>query len=399
MTAVDTTSTDHSQARADGAHTHGGAPGVAPQASRAARLVSFDVADFPTPTGREEEWRFTPLKALRDVLTDAPVDGHLEWSVGALPAGVSLIEVSMADAANRSVRAPGDRASALAVALSGGAQAIVVAPGTEVAEPIVVGLRGTGGSVRGHVLIEVGAGAEATVVIEATGSATYSEFLSIDVADGASLTLVLVQAWAAGSIHASDVVARIGRDASLRGSAVSLGGAVVRMNTSAIFAGEGGKVDLFGLSFAGAHQHIEHRVFVDHAAPRCRSRVTHKNALAAANARTVWIGDVLIRAVAQGTDTYELNRNLILADGARADSVPNLEIETGDIDGAGHASATGRFDEEQMFYLRSRGIPEGEARRLVVRGFFADLIHEIGVPSVEVSLMAAIDIQLESVHG
>ena len=110
---------------------------------------------------------------------------------------------------------------------------------------------------------------------------------------------------------------------------------------------------------------------------------------------TVWVGDVLIRAAAEGTDTYELNRNLVLSDGARADSVPNLEIETGEITGAGHASATGRFDDEQLFYLRSRGIPEQDARRLVVRGFFAELIHQIGVPEVEERLIASIEAELE----
>jgi hypothetical protein len=97
---------------------------------------------------------------------------------------------------------------------------------------------------------------------------------------------------------------------------------------------------------------------------------------------------VLIRAAAEGTDTYELNRNLVLTDGARADSVPNLEIETGEIAGAGHASATGRFDDEQLFYLQAAGIPEIEARRLVVRGFFAELVQRIGVPGIEERLNA-----------
>ena len=97
----------------------------------------------------------------------------------------------------------------------------------------------------------------------------------------------------------------------------------------------------------------------------------------------------------EGTDTYELNRNLVLTDGARADSVPNLEIETGEIEGAGHASATGRFDDEQLFYLMSRGIPEVDARRLVVRGFFAELIEEIGVESVEERLLLSIEAELE----
>jgi len=120
-----------------------------------------------------------------------------------------------------------------------------------------------------------------------------------------------------------------------------------------------------------------------------------KGALQGAGARTVWVGDVLIRPEATGTSTYEVNRNLILSDGARADSIPNLEIETGEIVGAGHASATGRFDDEQMFYLRARGIPEDEARRLVVRGFFAAVIHEIGVASVEQTLNDAIERELE----
>ena len=96
----------------------------------------------------------------------------------------------------------------------------------------------------------------------------------------------------------------------------------------------------------------------------------------------------------QGIDTYELNRNLVLTDGARADSVPNLEIETGDIAGAGHASSTGRFDDEQLFYLMSRGITEDEARRLVVRGFFADIVAKIGVPEIVDSLMVAIEEEL-----
>jgi Fe-S cluster assembly protein SufD len=134
---------------------------------------------------------------------------------------------------------------------------------------------------------------------------------------------------------------------------------------------------------------------VDHAVPDCKSRVTYKGALQGSGAHTVWVGDVLIRANAENTDTYELNRNLVLSDGARADSVPNLEIETGEIAGAGHASATGRFDDEQLFYLQARGIPEVEARRLVVRGFFAELIHEIGVPSVEERLLASIEAELE----
>jgi Fe-S cluster assembly protein SufD len=176
---------------------------------------------------------------------------------------------------------------------------------------------------------------------------------------------------------------------------VTLGGDLVRVVETVEYAGTGGDADLAGIYFADAGQHQEHRLFVDHSVPHCRSNVVYKGALQGEGAHTVWIGDVLIRAGAEATDTYELNRNLVLADGARADSVPNLEIETGEIVGAGHASATGRFDDEQLFYLQARGIPEAEARRLVVRGFFAEIVQRIGVPAVAGRLMAAIEEELE----
>ena len=139
---------------------------------------------------------------------------------------------------------------------------------------------------------------------------------------------------------------------------------------------------MLGLYFADAGQHLEHRLVIDHTAPHCTSRVLYKGALQGRGAHTVWVGDVMIQATAVGTDTYEMNRNLLLTDGARADSIPNLEIETGEIVGAGHASATGRFDDEQLFYLQSRGIPEDVARRLVVRGFFTEVLAKIGIPDV-----------------
>jgi len=395
LTVVPEIKTDHSRATLAGAHAHGA--GAVADASRADRLTSFDPEAFGVPTGREENWRFSPVRELKAILSLDGGSGHLAWETSTLPVGVTLTEIPADAARERSVRAPGDRASAVAVHLSGGAMALTVASGTVVDEPIAITITGAGEDVRGHILVEMGEGSRATVVIERRGTATYSEFVSVDVAARASLNMVLLQLWEADAVHVGEVVARLGKEASLRGTVVTLGGRVVRLNSSASFAGEGARVDLFGLYFADAGQHQEHQLFVDHAAPRCVSRVTYKGALAGKTARTVWVGDVLIRAAAEGTDTYELNRNLVLTDGARADSVPNLEIETGEIEGAGHASATGRFDEEQMFYLRSRGISEDQARRLVVRGFFADLIREIGVPAVEENLLKAIESELEHV--
>ena len=245
-----------------------------------------------------------------------------------------------------------------------------------------------------HVLVRAERHSEAVVVLDHVGTATLNETVEIVVEDGAHLTVVSVQDWADGAVHASSHRARIGRDARLKHVVVTLGGDVVRITPDATFTAEGGDVEMVGLYFADADQHQEHRLFVDHAVPRCKSRVTYKGALQGEGAHAVWVGDVLIQAEAEGTDTYELNRNLVLTDGARADSVPNLEIETGEIEGAGHASATGRFDDEQLFYLQARGIPEAEARRLVVRGFFAELIQEIGVASVEERLLEAIEREL-----
>jgi len=232
-------------------------------------------------------------------------------------------------------------------------------------------------------------------VLDHSGSATYADNVEFVVGDGAALTVVCLDDWADDAVHVSQQSVRVGRDARFKSIAVTFGGDLVRVACEARFTGPGGDAEMLGLYFADADQHLEHRLFVDHAVPHCRSNVVYKGALQGQDAHTVWIGDVLIRAAAEGTETFELNRNLVLTDGARADSVPNLEIETGEIVGAGHASATGRFDDEQLFYLQSRGIPADEARRLVVRGFFADVINQIGIPEVQQRLLAQVEAELE----
>ena len=135
-------------------------------------------------------------------------------------------------------------------------------------------------------------------------------------------------------------------------------------------------------------------MFVDHNAPQTTSNVDYRGALQGKDAHSVWVGDVLIRKIAEGIETYETNRNLVLTEGARADSVPNLEIETGEIAGAGHSSTTGRFDDEQLFYLQARGISEAEARRLVVIGFLAEIVQKIGDPALEEYLQGRIESEL-----
>ena len=380
------------------------APG--PAKTRAHALRSFDVADFPALTGREEEWRFTPLDRLGG-LAKANGDGDLTVGVATsvehdeLPSGVTVASVGRDDPRLGSLLTPFDRISALAYAHFATATVIRVERGSVLGEAAVVRIVGAkaGDPEFGHTFIEVGDVAEATLVVEYSGSATLADNMEISVGNGANLTLVTLTDWAPDTVQAQHLKFRLGRDAKLTHIQVTLGGDLVRQYTSVDYADRGGDAELYGLYFAtapadGHGEHFEHRLLVDHAVPDCRSYVGYRGALQGDGAHTVWVGDVLIRAEATGTETYEINRNLVLSDGARADSVPNLEIETGEVRGAGHASATGRFDDEQLFYLMARGIPEDQARRLVVRGFFAELIGKIPVEPLRERLSASIEERL-----
>ena len=355
---------------------------------------SFEVDDHPVPTGREEIWRFTPLKRLRELHRDAPFDGTLTVT-NELPDGVSVTAEAEGQVGVSGFM-PTDRVAARAAAATATSVLYEIAPEAVVDGPVLVTVRGTGTerAVAQHVVVKAGAFSTATVVFRFEGSATLADNVEIVVGDGAQLTVVSIDDWADDAVRASHKHVRVGRDAQFKHVDVTFGGDVVRNDTTAEYAGPGGSVEMLGLYFADAGQHIEHRLFVDHTAPRTKSHVVYKGALQGDHAHTVWIGNVLIRKVAEGIDTYEENRNLVLTDGAQADSVPNLEIETGEIEGAGHASATGRFDDEQLFYLRSRGIAEAEARRLVVHGFFNDLIRQIGVPALEERLTATVETEL-----
>jgi len=356
---------------------------------------SYDLADHPVPNGREEIWRFTPLKRLRGILDGEASDAHLAWETS-LPSGVTLTQITAAEARDIGELAPTDRPSALAVANAGGAMLLDVPAEAQVEEPIVLRLHGDSVDdlVWGQLVIRIGHYANATVVLTHTGSARYSAITTVLVGDGATANVLTLQDWDDDAVHLGRDAIRVGRDASVKHTSISFGGDLVRMHANVEYAGPGGAAELLGLYYADEGQHLEHRLFADHTAPRTKSHVLYKGALQGHGAHTVWIGNVLIRKVAEGIETYEENRNLVLTDGCQADSVPNLEIETGEIVGAGHASATARFDDEQLFYLRSRGISERESRRLVVHGFFNDLIRKVGIPSVEAQLLETVEVEL-----
>lgn len=362
---------------------------------------SWEVADHPVPQPTDEAWRFTPLDRLRGLHADAPFQPSTTTCDWDAPAGSLVRPVPLPEVRATSGWVPSDRTSARIMAEISDSLRISVEAEAELAEPIRVNLDGADAATTeaGHLFIEVGAHAKATIVLSHRGSASLAHVVELMIADGAQVTLITHQDWADDSVHLAEHFVTVGRDAQLKHIAISFGGDAVRLHTHVEYAGPGGKAELFGLYFGDAGQHLEHRLFVDHNQPQTESNVDYRGALQGEGAHAVWIGDVLIRKAAEGIETYESNKNLLLTDGCHADSVPNLEIETGEIAGAGHSSTTGRFDDEQLFYLRSRGISEEEARRLVVHGFFVDIIRRIGVPELEARLTAEVEAELEAVSA
>jgi Fe-S cluster assembly protein SufD len=359
------------------------------------RLTSRDPEAFELPSGREEAWRFTPSRKLRDFFAGADGDADASTLTPSVPAPASFEAVGASHELWGVAGQPSDRLAAVAWDKAKLAGAVRIPSGAELEEPIRLDVLGHAGKRGyGHLIIDAGANSRATVIIDHVGGGEHAANVEIRVGDGARLDVISLQNWDAGAFHLAQHDALVGRDAGYRHINVTLGGGLVRLVPTVRYAGPGGRAELLGVNFAGIDQHFESRLYVDHGQPNCSSDVLYKNALLGSSARTVWIGDVRIRPAATGTKTYEMNRNLVLSGGARADSVPNLEIETGDIAGAGHASTTGRFDDLQLFYLQSRGIPEKEARRLVVRGFFADVVARIGLPELEHTILAAIETRL-----
>lgn len=377
-------------------HSHGAGAPVA-HSSRGDRPTSFSLSDIAVPHGREEDWRFTPMRRIEKLFETQNFETE---SLGVridAPEGVLVEEVARDDQRLGSVLAPGDRTSVVAWNAFTSAQIVTVPKKTELEAPIMIDIDGDELTRVQHLALRVESQSVATIVMNHRGGerGALNQTVEIEAGDASDLTIVSIQEWDDEFLHASNHRIAIGRDAKVRHIIVTLGGDLVRICSDTDYRGPGGELTMLGLYFVDAGQHLEHRVFVDHSQPNCYSRVTYKGALQGKDAHSVWIGDCLIREAADGTDTYELNRNLVLSEGAKADSVPNLEIENGEIIGAGHASATGRFDYEQLFYLMSRGIAEADARRLVVRGFFAELIEQIGVPQVQEHLMNAIEKELE----
>lgn len=359
---------------------------------------SFDVDAFQVPDRTQEDWRYTPVERLSEFFNVFTPSGKTTVEVSmidgsAVPAGVSVSHVKPGEGLSGSVSAPSDRVAA--VEWNSATEAVVIEFDGEISAPVLVKVSGAGEALDAiHLVISAAANSSADVVVEHEGDAKLAEGVEITTGENARLSATFIQEWNAGSKHVGNHRIHVGKNATLRHSVVTLGGDVVRIRMDQDFGGEQGDLNMLGIYFVDPGEHIEHRTMIVHNHPECRSRVVYKGALDGKGAHSTWVGNALIAPTAPGTDSYELNRNLVLTPGAIADSEPNLEIENGNIVGAGHASSVGRFDDEELFYLQSRGISEEVARKLVVRGFFGELIEEIGIPAIAEHLMNGIDRRL-----
>ena len=360
-----------------------------PLQTRNEHFGSFDSSDFPAMSMRQPEWRLSPLDAFSPIVS-GPLDGG-HYSVTVTNAEFEWVP---REAVQTESPAPEDVIGALAWEHT--VDALVVTVSGE-GEPAVVS-RQIDGVRAGHLVIRFAPNTHRTLIINNTGDCVLTENVVISVGAGSNASVVHIGEWGGSTVHNAAHTASIGASAHLNHILVSLSGSVQRVNPSLLLDGAGSSVYSAGAYFADAGRHVEHRVFVHHIAPNTVSDVLYKGTLHGQGTRTVWVGDVLIGREASGTKSYEANRNLVLSDGARADSIPNLEIETGEIEGAGHASATGRLDDEHLFYLQSRGISENEARRLVALGFLLDVIGKISVPELEERLTAKVTELLDALE-
>ncbi|CQB86487.1 cysteine desulfurase activator complex subunit SufB [Chlamydia trachomatis] len=362
---------------------------------------SFNVQDFTIPTRKQEDWRYTPVERISEFFDSFKPSNNVAVELKGVDGDSHVtMQILPKNEAPHTDMKPSDRVAA--VAWNSAKSAYVLHVCGEVTKPIILQIHGNNlqslDAAKSldalHLVIEADSCTNADIIVEHTGVAKLAEGVEIILGDNAHVSTTFIQEWDSGSKHVGNHRIHVGQGASLRHTMVTLGGDVVRIRMDQDFGGEKGDLNMLGMYFVDPGEHVEHRTMVVHNHPECKSRVVYKGALYGKGAHSTWVGNALIKPEAPGTDSYELNRNLVLTPGAIADSEPNLEIENGNIIGAGHASSVGRFDDEELFYLQSRGVSEADARKLVVRGFFNELIEEIGVPQIVDHLMAAIERRL-----
>ena len=392
---------------------------------RAAAVKNLET--LPALTDREEEWRFTQPEDL-GLEGSEPQAGGASTAVAEVVGGTRLARLDFPDGVRSGAEPTGlpdgvivcdlatavdtheglvrdrlyglagfdDKAGALNAARWEAGLFVYIPRGVHVELPIEAILSATGatGRVFGRTLVVVEEGAKAIVVDrfispDLDGETIASSVVELHVADGAELEHISYINWGAGMRHHVVLGASVGKDAKVRSVVITLGGDVIRVEPTLYVRGEGADARALGLCFASGDQHFEHRVVSRHEAPRAYSNLLYKGAIQD-TAHTVFYGNLLVPPGAPGTDAYQTNRNLILNEGARADTIPFLEIETAEVK-CSHAGAVGRVDDEHLFYLESRGVPKDVAKRLIVFGFFQEVLEQITFAELRDELVSAVE--------
>ena len=223
----------------------------------------------------------------------------------------------------------------------------------------------------------------------------FSSAVEVFARNGAQVQYVSVQRMGEGAFHLAQQRTLADRDATLDTLNISLGASVARLDLNAQLRGPGANSDMLGLCFGGGTQHFDHNTSQDHIAPNSKSDLLYKGALDG-RARSVFRGIIKVHEEAQRTDAYQTNRNLLLSDEARADSLPNLEIEADDVR-CSHGATVGQLDLESLFYIMSRGLSREQAERLVVMGFLGEVLSRLPLGGVVEKVTRSIRERLE--HG
>ena len=390
---------------------------------------------MPIPSQETEEWRYTDLSDFDlDFIPFSPgggpeaVNGHgllqatgvvgeraglqiqrnsevisTQLVAGLADQGVIFGDLDLAaathpDLVERHLHSlvPTDRTKFLALhgAFRTGGTFLHVPDGLEIELPLqtLTYLDADGGAVFPHTLIVVGKHASVTFIdryVSPDLTRAFSDAVTeIVVGDGARVRYASIQDWGSGVTHLGVQRARVGRDAEIRTLAIGFGADLSRAEAETILAEPGGFSEMLGIFFADGEQHFDHRTLQDHVAPNCQSDLLYKGALRD-HSRAVYSGWVHVRPDAQKTNAMQTSRNIVLSEHAKADAIPNLEIEANDVR-CGHAASVGPVDEETIFYLQSRGIPREDAERLIVSGFFQEVLDRVTIDEVRLGSEAAI---------
>jgi Fe-S cluster assembly protein SufD len=403
---------------------------------RQAAAERFAAAPLPTPS--EEAWRYSRIDQLdldryrpaeapaagRDPSGSAAVSAAGGGRVNAAARVVTVNGVVMSIDVDEGLEAKGVRVVDLASlaeapaalgrcadaspdpflhlndAFLGGGVVITVPPGVFVDAPIVVKhcFEGDGVASFPRTLLIAGEDSEVSVlerfVATSGGSQLVVPVTEMVVGDAARVSYLGLQAHDPSTWQIALQRSVVGKQSTLRSSAVALGGDYARLRVEALLEGEGASSEMVAVYFANESQMLDFRTLQDHLAPHTNSDLLFKGAVED-EARSVYSGLVRIRPTAQRTNASQTNRNLVLSSGAAAESIPNLEIEANDVR-CSHASAVGPIDDDQLYYLQSRGLPPDVAERLIVFGFFEDVIARLPLPGQEEALRAAVASKFEA---